>query len=511
MPAVVVGSAAPGVHVDVNTGQVSRPAQPETASKFFVVGYSIWGPVNKATVITGWQEFVRRFGGFNVNSFLVIAMYIYFNLFKGDRAVVCRVVGSDATVATVTINDRGAGAGQPKATLKIDAKYPSSSVDVRYTIEAGTKANTFKLKVRSVALGITEVYDDLKIDAESIALVNQRSVLVVFTNMNSTNAAPTNLPVLTAEATLAGGDDDFAGLAAADYIGTDDGTTRTGLQAFNSEEWGTGQVAIPGITTTATHAALIAHAEAYNRVALLDPPFASDKDDVVAIRNLYGTNHGAVDWPWAETLDFAGSGLNRYYPISPYRAGCCAKADQEVGVHKAPANYALPGVINVERAAGDYPQTDEGTRAYLAEKDVNVVTPLPQQGVKIYDEQVMTGDNRVKTIHEIRVLNLLYYQLKAAYQSLPFSVIDATGRLYREVKSLSEGYLRTLKSAGALYGQTEEEAFIVICDATNNSQADLDEGRVNVTVGVRLSTAARFVFLKIENVPLTQDLSILQQ
>lgn len=510
MAGVIVGSASPGVHVDVNTGQVSRPAQPETASKFFAVGYSTWGPVNTPTVVTGWQEFTRRFGSFNLNSFLAIAMYIYFNLFKGDRAVICRVVGDDAAVATVTVDDRGTGVGQPKDTLKIDAKYPSSSVDVRYTIEDGTVTNTFKLKVRSVALGILEVYDDLKIDAASITLVNQRSALVFLTNMNSTNAAPTNLPALTEEAILAGGTDDFAGLAAADYIGTDDGTTRTGLQTFNSEEWGTGQVAIPGLTTNAVHAALIVHAEAFNRLALLDPPFASDKDEVVAIRALYGTNHGAIHWPWVEMLDFAGSGLNKFYPPSAFAAGACAKSDQEVGVHKAPANYVIPGALNVERAAGDYPQTDQSTRAYLAEKDVNVITPLPQQGVKIYDEQVMTGDNRVKTIHEIRTLNLIYFQLKENYQSLPFAVMDATGSLFREAKSLAESYLRQLWRAGALYGETEEEAYIVTCDTNNTSADDLDEGRLNVDVGVRLSQASRFVHVRINNLPLTQNLSNLQ-
>jgi phage tail sheath protein FI len=504
------GSAAPGVQVNVNTSQVARGAQPQTASSFFAVGYSTWGAVNTPTVVTSFQEYVRRFGSFNANSFLTDAMYIFFNLFGGNRAVVCRVVGDDAAVATVTIQDRGVGIAQ-HATLKIDAKNPSSSVDVRYAIEAGTTANTFKLRLRSAALGIREVFDDLKMDAASITLVNQQSVLVNLTNLASANAAPTNLPTLTDEATLAGGSDDFAGLAAADYIGVDDGSVRTGLQAFKSEEWGTGQVAIPGLTTSAVHAAIIAHAESFKRAGLLDPPLASDKDDVVAIRALYGTNQAAVTWPWVEMMNFAGTGLRKFYPPAAFVAGACAKAEREVGVHKAPANYVIPGALDVERAANDYPQTDEGTRAYLAERDVNVIARLPEQGVKIYDEQVMTGDNRVKTLHEIRTLNYLYYQLKRAYQSIPFAVIDSSGRLFREAKSLSETYLRQLYRAGALFGNTEEEAFIVICDSSNNPPEEIDQGRLNVTVGVRLSMAARFVFVDIENVPLTSSLSLLQQ
>lgn len=504
------GSAAPGVQVNVNTSQVARAAQPETAATFFLVVYSIWGPVNQPTVVTSFQEAVRRFGSFNANSWFAVAMYIFFNLFGGFRAVVCRVVGAAAAVATATIQDRGVGIAQ-HPTLRIDAKYPSSTVDVRYTIEAGTTANTFKLKTRSAALGIREVFDDLKMDAASITFVNQQSVLVNLANLASANVAPTNLPTLTAEALLAGGGDDFAGLAAADYIGVDDGSVRTGLQSFNSEEWGTGQVAIPGLTTAEVHAALIAHAETYKRAGLLDPPFASDKDDVVAIRALYGTNHAALTWPWVEMKDFAGSNLKMFYPPSAFVAGACARAEREIGVHKAPANYVIPGALDVERAPGDYPQTDEGTRAYLAERDVNVITRLPEQGVKIYDEQVMTGDNRVQTLHEIRTLNYLYYQLKRAYQSIPFAVIDSSGRLYREAKSLSETYLRQLYRAGALFGNTEEEAFLVVCDESNNPPEEIDQGRFHVTVGVRLSMAARFVFVDIENVPVTSSLSILQQ
>lgn len=505
------GSAAPGVHVNLNTGQMARAAQPETASTFFVVGYSPWGPVDVATVVTGWLDYTQRFGSFNANSFLADALHAFFNLFPGDRAVICRVVGDDAAVATVTVMDRGAGAAQ-KATLRIDAKYPSSTVDVRVTLEAGTAVNTFKLVTRSLALRIKQEWDNLKVDAASIARVNQESKLVSLTNLNSTNAAPVNLPTLAAEAVLAGGDDDFASIDDARYIGTDTGAERTGLQTFKSDEWGTGQVAIPGITTAPTHAALIAHAEAYKRLALLDEALGSDKEDVVATRDLYGTNFGAIHWPWVDCQDFAGSGLRKLYPPSGFVAGACARADQEVGPHKAPANYAIPTALDVERYPSGMPQTDEGTRAYLNQNEVNCITPLPQQGIKIYGERVMTGDNRVQMIHEIRTLNLIFYQLKRAYQSLPFSVVDGTDALFNQAKSLSETYLRSLWKASppALFGATEEEAFLVKCDRGNNTAETLNAQQVHVQVHVHLSPTAEMVIIDIDNAPLTQDLSVLQ-
>lgn len=511
MPAPITGSAAPGVHVSLNTGQIARPAQLETASRCFAVGYTPWGPVDTPTVVTSWRDYTTRFGGFNANSFLDDFAYIYFNLYPGSEMVVCRGVGSGASVATLSIQDRGVGGAQRPA-LRIDGKYPSSTVDLRVTIEAGTLANTFKLTVRSIVLGAREVFDNLAMDAASLLRVNQASQLIRLTDLASSNAAPTNLPTLTAETLLTGGSDDFSTVTAARLIGTDNGTTRTGLQAFNSEEFGSGQVSIPGITTEAAHAALIAHAENFKRTAICDEAVGSTAQDAVATRALYGTPSGALYWPQVSMLDFAGSGLTKLYAPSGFVAGACALADREVGTHQAPANKygRIPGALDVERNASGLSQTDENTSGYLNGRDVNCITRLPEQSVKIYGERVMTGDNRVQMVHEIRTLNLIYYQLKRTYQSIPFSVVDGTGKLFREVRSLSESYLRILWRAGALFGQKQEEAFIVICDTTNNTPDTLNAQQVFVQVGVRLSPTAEMVLVNIDSVPLNQDLSVLQ-
>src|SRR5207253_2682199 len=157
-----------------------------------------------------------------------------------------------------------------------------------------------------VFLNRKEIFDNLLINADSIARVNQESKLVNLMNLNSATAAPNNIPRVLVETALAAGNDDFASLVAGDCVGTDNGSTKTGLQAFNDENLGTGQVAIPGMTATAVHAALIAHAENYHRLTLLDPPLGSDKAAVAAIRALYGTWNGAIHWPWVQMLDYEG-------------------------------------------------------------------------------------------------------------------------------------------------------------------------------------------------------------
>jgi len=511
MQSLVVESSKPGVIAIINAGQVARPVERQPTSTFFVVGYSPWGPADTPRVITSWADYVRQFGGFDANSYMDDALYAFFNLFPGAQAIVSRVVGAAAAVDTLSLKDRSADVGIN--TLRVDAKYPSTRVDVLVTIEDGANDDTFKLTVRSVLLNRKEVYDNRSMaDAASLAEINDKSLLVTVTDLNSATAAPDDNPRALVETALAGGGDDFAGLAAANYIGADDGETRTGLQAFNDESFGTGQVAIPGITTDPTHAALIAHAETFHRLALLDPPLASDKEDVAGIRDNYGTWYGAIYWPWVEVLDFSGSGVKRFIPPSGFAAGECARADRTIGTHRAPANLgSVPTALGVELTAGGVSQTDDNTREFLNSRDVNVITPLPEQGVRVYGARVMTADRRVTMVHQIRLLNLFYYSLKLAYAWAVFAVIDGKGRLFRDLRSTGSAFLRSFWQSGALYGRTEEEAFIVIADDTNNPPEELELGRVHVQVGVKISQTAEQVIVNIDSVPLFQDLNVLQQ
>lgn len=507
-PSLVIENTLPGVDVIINAGQVARPIVRQPTSAAFTVFYSPWGPPNVRRIVTSWNDYVRQFGGFDPNSFGDDFAHAFFNLFPGKTLNGCRVVGDAAAKATVTVKDRAVA---PLDTLKIEAKYPSSRVDIKYTVEAGTKANTVKLIFRSIFLNRKETFDNFLMDASSIEIVNDRSKLVDLTNMNSVTAAPTNLPALTAATLIAGGNDDFAGLAAADFIGTDDGITRTGLQVFNDENFGGGQVAIPGMTTDTVHAALIAHAERYHRLALLDPPLGSDKQDLIDIRENYGTWYGALYWPWVEMLDFEGSGLRRFFPPSGFAAGACAQVDRTIGAHKAPANIAIPNALGVEKADNGQSQTDDNTRELLNGKSINVITPLPEQGVKIYGERVLSGDPRVQMVHEIRVLNLFYHSAKIGYQWAVFQVIDPQGRLFRDLRATGISFLRPYWEVGALYGKKQVEAFIVIADESNNPPEELQAQRVHVQWGVHLSPTAEIVIINIDNVPLFQDLGVLNQ
>lgn len=497
---LTIENTTPGVVALVNEGEVARPFQRQPTSTAFVVGFAPWGPIGVRTIVTGWQDFRRKFGGFHVLGYLADFAKIFFDSFGGKQMVAVRAAGANAVVATATRNNRVTPT--PAATFKFDAKYPSNTVDISVAITDTSDTNRCDIAITSNALGITESYKsaDLRIPAE-IAAINAASKLVNISLVDDVVSGATGRPV-SGTFSLAGGTDDTTGYDVedlADYI-----------SQFEDENLGTGQVLIPGFYDAAISAGLIAHAEAYQRLAILEPEIDMGYDDVegeFATRS----SHAAVYYPWVEMLAVDGSGERKFYPPSIFAAGACALVDRTKGTHKAPANVKVPAAIDVERHSDGTSFIDDNVRGFLNAKSINVIAPIAGEGIKIYGGRVYaeTGETRVKFVHERRMLNLIYYTAKQGYRWAVFATVDGAGRLFRDLKASGQSFLRSLWRDGGLYGRTEDEAFVVIADETNNPPEELEQGRVNVQIGVKLSPTAEQIFVNIDSVPLSQDLNIL--
>jgi hypothetical protein len=498
---LIIENTTPGVTALVNQGQVSRPISRQPSSTAFLVGYSAWGPVGVPVIVTSWADFVRKFGTHNTNSYLTDAAYVFFQHFGGVQAIISRVVGPTPVLATKTLMD---GAGSPVATVRVDAKYPSSTVDLKVTVEAGTAANSRKLTFRSVYLGVTEIFDNVTLAADSLANVNEKSKLVNLTNLNSATAPPANLPAVAAESALTAGSDDFSNITASHFV--------AGLTPFADSNLGGGQVAIPGRTDSTVYAALKTHAETYNRLAIIDPALGNDVSEMLAVdTTAYRSSHLALYYPWVKMLRLDGVNNFKFFPPSIFALGACAHVDRTIGTHKAPANMSVPNAIDVERNTDGSPMFTDAARGSLNAKQINVIAPIPNEGIKIYGARLLypSGETRVTMVHERRVLNLIYYSARLGYSWAVFQTVDGAGRLFRDLRSAGQNFLRSLWSAGALYGKTEAEAFVVTADASNNPPEELEQHRVHVQIGVKLSPTAEQVIINIDSVPLSQDLNVL--
>lgn len=495
---VLLETTPPGVHAIVNAGQVIRPLNRQPSATGFLVGYAPWGPANTPVVLTSFADYVRKFGGWNANSYLDAAVYAYFNLFGGRTVIASRAVGSSAALATLTLDDR---AGSPLDTLRVDAKYPSSAVDISVQVADGSTANTVKLTFRSVLLNITETFDNFTINATEIALLNAQSRLVNVVNLASATAAPGNRPAVLAATALAGGNDHFAGV--------NDAAIAAALAAFADANLGGGQVAAPGFNSSAVIASLKAHAELYQRLAIIDSVLGEDVSEILARDySAARSSHLALYYPWVQMLDLAGSNTKKFYPPSIFGLGACALVDRTEGVHKAPANISVPNAIDVERNTDGTPMFNDNARALLNEKQINVIAPIGSEGIKIYGARLFhaVGETRVQYVHQRRVINLMFYTLKLGLAWATFQVVG--NKLFRALRSSAANFLRSAWRDGAFYGDTENEAFVVVCDESNNPQEDLDQGIVRLQAAFKISPTAERIIVNIDNVPLSQDLGV---
>lgn len=497
---------APGIFASINTRPIGQPAPAQGSDAFFVVGWALFGPVRVPTLITSWTEYVNKFGGFHANSEMATAVYLFFKN-GGRRAWVVRQ-SEGGTSPFLNLMDR---AGAPAQTLKIESKYPSLLADLKYSVVAGEVANTVDLIIESATLGVRETFRNFKITltiAESAAInagnsplnsierVNNQSHLIVLTNLNSATAAPNNLPALAAAVALNDGADDISNI-----------TSLEPALATISELLGPGQVAAPGFVSAT--ALLVAHAENFKRIAILEIPDTTDTDaELVTYRAALDSSYAAAYYPpRVQMRDFLGSGqLKSYSPVGAI-AGIFARAEQEIGIHKAPANYRLAEVVGWD--AAQFGTMSEGRREFLNEKQINAIVLLPEQGIKVYGARVLKSYGRITAIHEQRVLNVIYYRLKRSLQEFVFE--PSNQQLFRELRSVCGQYLRELYRTGALYSPTnnEDEAYRVICDETNNPPETLAQSRVSVDVWVHLTGMAEMILLNINSVPLATDLDVL--
>jgi phage tail sheath protein FI len=69
--------------------------------------------------------------------------------------------------------------------------------------------------------------------------------------------------------------------------------------------------------------------------------------------------------------------------------------------------------------------------------------------------------------------------------------------LWGQVSRHVRGYLGVLWVSGALRGERPREAFVVKCDQTTMTQADIREGKLICQIGVAPVTPSEFVFYRI--------------
>jgi uncharacterized protein len=238
----------------------------------------------------------------------------------------------------------------------------------------------------------------------------------------------------------------------------------------------------------ALQAEVLAHCEgAGDRLAILDGVLTSDRKDIEDQRAALSSDDGALyhPWLWVTGLD----GQPRYVPPCGHVAGAYSRSDQRVGVHKAPANEPIEGVLDLRV---NYTAAEVGV---LFARGVNCLQAQPGRGIRVWGARTLSADAAWQQVSARRVFHTLSRWIERFLTDLVYEPNDV--RLWVRIMRELTAYLDGLHASGALRGRTPEEAFFVKCDNETNPPEVVASGTVVTLVGLALAAPAEFVVARI--------------
>ncbi|MFE2938389.1 phage tail sheath family protein [Streptomyces sp. NPDC059255] len=215
-------------------------------------------------------------------------------------------------------------------------------------------------------------------------------------------------------------------------------------------------------------------------------------------------DHAALYFPHVQLTDPL-TGRLRAFPPSGAVAGVIARIDSERGVWKAPAGTEarLAGVRSLTVKLSDR------ENGLLNPLGVNCLRTFPVVGPLVWGARTLAGADALDSEWKyVPVRRLALHVEESLYRGLQWVVFEPnTEQLWQQIRLKASAYLNDLFRQGAFKGGTPREAYFVKCDKDTTTEADIDNGVVNVVIGIAPVKPAEFVIVKIQQVAGQFDLS----
>jgi phage tail sheath protein FI len=491
---------SPGVYVEeVQSG--ARPIEGVGTAVAAFVGFAERGPFHQPTLVASWNQYVQLFGGFVEGHYLPHAVYGYFAN-GGGTAYVVRIGGTSTN------------GGQPAQVAPVPAvlgglqvsALPSATGEISVEVADADGENPpedrFRLLVRQDGK-VVETFDvstRRNVKSYVVNQVRERSKLIEVseqpgTTLSRPDKQSVTVPPAPAPATAP------ATVDAAEYVG--EVGARTGFGGLETVDEIT-MVAVPDLMSAyqrgvidaegvkTVQLAVISHCEQMgDRMAILDPPPELTAQRVRSWRQDeagYDSKYAALYYPWLKVFD-PTAGRTVMVPPSGHVAGVWARSDADRGVHKAPANEVIRGVVDLELGLS------KGEQDLLNPIGVNCVRAFPGRGIRIWGARTLSSDPAWRYLNVRRLFNYLEESILGGTQWVVFEPND--DRLWASIRRNVTGFLTEEWRRGALFGRTAGEAFYVKCDRDNNPQESIDLGQVICEIGVAPVKPAEFVVFQL--------------
>jgi uncharacterized protein len=198
--------------------------------------------------------------------------------------------------------------------------------------------------------------------------------------------------------------------------------------------------------------------------------------------------YAAYYYPWLWIVSPV-TGAQIQIPPGGHVAGIYARSDTNRGVHKDPANEPIFGIDHLQV------QTNNQQQAALNPIGVNVLRYFKGQGNLVWGGRTTSSDPDWKYINVRRLFIFVEKSIELGTRWVVFEPNDEP--LWKRVIRSVSDFLTGLWKDGMLQGQTKEQAYFVKCDRTTMTQADIDNGRLIMVIGIAPVKPAEFVIFRI--------------
>ena len=494
----------PGINVTtaVRTGPTGNGDI--VAGQWFVVGEAERGDITKPTLCRSFSDYVNEYGDYQAGN-----LYQYVKTYfeeGGTRAYVQRVLGASYATATKTFQDT---AGSPANTITITAKNPGKwgntvSVEILTSADASVAISGYfrvKIYLNSVLIWTSR---DLKDVPDAVNFINNSNTVNHLIVASNESASALN-PKAYAATALTGGANGTNAATAAEKV--------TGLTLFTTD-LKNGAVSMPGVYDNTSRDGLLAHAQAFNRIAMfalaagttVDTAItaaASEYTDTAASYTAYYWPHIKVPSPSAtELASYVAAGATattaepevetKTVTIDPtaYAAAARARAIQASG---GPWR-AGAGAVSSSRSIVELNQAVAPSEAdRLDEGRVNAIRKIGQN-FRVYGARSLSSDETNWKYITLRdTVNHIVYGAESRMEEYVFNTIDGRGNLFGRIRASLVNFLDPMRTAGGLYeayndeGQMIDPGYTVTINKTNNPNNQLAQGIVKASIGVRVA------------------------
>ncbi|GAB4443590.1 MAG: phage tail sheath subtilisin-like domain-containing protein [Chloroflexi bacterium OHK40] len=508
---------SPGVYIREISGMKSIQAAGTSVVAF--VGFTKTRPVDnqpgEPRLVTSWTQYVAEFGDFVDGFYLPMSVYGYFQNGGG----LCYVL------SLMTADERNSRSGSRQSapprrlTLPGSAESVAGSLEVQPRVDGAVNVivehtpeseDQFKVTIRSTEG--EESFDGLTLGKgrglrNAVDVVNAQSKLVRLKELESPATLTERRPKpgsYQIDAAMVPVAQPIA-ISQKELEGDPNSAPRTGLAGLAAVEEIT-IVCMPDLMSSSPddiamyQKALVAHCEQMkDRVAILDAPRGLSPQQVkewMKTKLNVSSSYAALYYPWVKVRNPLANGKGEktiLVPPSGLLAGVYARVDRERGVHKAPANEELLGVLDVERKITT---SDQDT---LNPDGINCIRNFPGRGIRVWGARTLAGgESEWRYVNVRRLFCMLEESIYEGTQWAVFEPNDMLlwARLRRDIGA----FLKRMWLQGALFGNTPEEAYYVKCDAENNPPETRENGELYIEVGVAPVKPAEFIIISFKQI-----------